>query len=103
MKNTELTLAQAIKYYLKAFGLATKQINYLDNSNDEEVNMIMSKIADRIDADYKEVFLYPQLTKSAALYPTLDGVAGFIQDTMLYEENIDKIKEWLESSENNHS
>lgn len=95
MNNKRLTLEQATKYYLKGFILAVKQIDYLDSSNHKEINDIIEMVSNRISEDYKNVFAN---SKKSTIYPTIDRVAEFIQDTMLYDESIENIKEWLESN-----
>ena len=52
-------------------------------------------VSNRISKDYKNVFAY---SKKSTIYPTIDRVAEFIQDTMLYDESIENIKEWLEGN-----
>ena len=95
MNSKRLTLEQATKYYLRGLSLAIKQIDYLDSSNDEEINDIAEAVSNRISKDYKNVFAN---SKKSTIYPTIDRVAEFIQDTMLYDESIENIKEWLEGN-----
>lgn len=97
MNSKRLTLEQATKYYLRGLSLAIKQIDYLDSSNDKEINDIAEAVSNRIGKDYKNVFAN---SKKSAIYPTINGVAEFIRDTMLYNESIENIKEWLENSKN---
>ena len=97
MNSKKLTLEQATKYYLRGLSLAIKQIDYLDSSNDEEINDIAEAVSNRISKDYKNVFAN---SKKSAIYPTINGVAEFIRDTMLYNESIEYIKEWLANSKN---
>ena len=95
MNSKRLTLEQATKYYLKGFGLAVKQIDHLDSSNHKEINDIIEMVSNSISEDYKNVFAN---SKKSTIYPTIDRVAEFIQDTMLYDESIENIKEWLEGN-----
>ncbi|MDY4445561.1 hypothetical protein [Campylobacter sp.] len=90
MNSKRLTLEQATKYYLKGFSLAVKQIDYLDSSKHKEINDMIEMVSNRISEDYKNVFAN---SKKSTIYPTIDRVAEFIQDTMLYDESIENIKE----------
>ena len=57
MNSKRLTLEQATKYYLRGLSLAIKQINYLDSSNDKEINDIAEAVSIIVFESWSAVFV----------------------------------------------